>query len=273
MQNAIGVFDSGLGGLTVLNAAIKLLPSEQFIYVADSLHAPFGNKSDDFILMRCLIICDFFKRQNVKCILLACNTATLACVAKLREKIDVPIVAIEPGLKPAVLDSKTQNILMLATHSTLQSTNYQNLVTNYAKNSVVHTKACNGWVELVESGRSFLTPVSPDTLQLIEQYLEILKDETIDQIVLGCTHYPFLKPLILQYIKSINRFKTLNVVDTSDAVAKQLQNILKIHNLLNEPDNQKKPKIVECYSSSDKTQSSLLQSLCNSPIQFLGQFE
>jgi len=269
MQNAIGVFDSGLGGLSVLNSALSLLPNEEFIYVADSLHAPFGNKSDDFILTRCQVICQFLIKKQVKCILLACNTATLACVAKLREQFDVPIVAIEPGLKPAVLQSNTRKILMLATSSTLVSGNYQKLRHLYARDCEIFERACEGWVELVEAGYA-LTDLSHAHLKVIEQYLTDIHEHDIDQIVLGCTHYPFLKPFIFNYLKHSNNDQTIHIVDTSYAVANHLKATLIKYDLLNLVSE---TCSVALYSSAWQVDQFLLNQLCTQSIQFKGRFE
>ncbi|MCJ8314368.1 MAG: glutamate racemase [Saccharospirillaceae bacterium] len=271
MQNAIGVFDSGLGGLSVLNSAATLLPNEQFIYVADSLHAPFGNKSDEFILKRCQVICEFLIKQNVKCILLACNTATLACVVTLRAQFDVPIVAIEPGLKPAVIKSQTKKILMLATQSTLQSNNYQSLRNTHASDCEIFEQACNGWVELVESGHSLLETNNLN-LKVIKQYLSDIPKNGIDQIVLGCTHYPFLKPLIIKCIKQSQYENNISIVDTSNAVANHLKTILLTHKLL-KPNVKHSIKQLTLYSSALKVDENLLNSLCQLSVDFKGQFE
>ena len=271
MQNAIGVFDSGLGGLSVLNSAVDLLPNEHFIYVADSLHAPFGNKSDEFILKRCQNICEFLIKQHVKCILLACNTATLACVATLRAQFDIPIVAIEPGLKPAVLNSITQKILMLATQSTLKSDNYQNLRHTHANNCEIFEQACNGWVELVESGNTLIEKNNPN-INIIQQYLNDIHIKGIDQIVLGCTHYPFLKPLIVECLEQAKIEKSISIVDTSTAVANHLKTVLRTHQLL-KPASTNAVKEVTLYSSASLVNEQLLNTLCQLPVNFQGTFE
>ncbi|MDH5393837.1 MAG: glutamate racemase [Gammaproteobacteria bacterium] len=213
----VGVFDSGIGGLSVLKHLKKQLPDEHFIYVADSYNAPYGNKSEAFIKQRCLGICRFLLEQQVSVIVVACNTATAAAVKTIRESIDIPVVAIEPALKPASLKTRTGKVGVLATASTLQSQQYLKLVSRYADNVSCFEQAAHGLVEQVEAGRLD----DEETYRLLRQYMQPMLQQGVDSIVLGCTHYPFL----LNAIQNIAG-ESVAIIDTGSAVAEQLKRIL-----------------------------------------------
>ena len=213
----IGVFDSGVGGISVLKHIHTLLPHENLIYVADSLHAPYGNKTSDEITERCLEIADFLISKNVKALVVACNTATAAAIDVLRARYVCPIIGMEPALKPAALASKNGIIGVLATVGTLKSAQFAALLENYGRNVKVVTQACLGLVECIERGEID----TPETKALISQYCKPLLDEGADTIVLGCTHYPFVKPVIQTIVGD-----QISLIDTGAAVAKQLKNQL-----------------------------------------------
>jgi len=219
---AIGVFDSGLGGLSVLRHLQRELSDESFLYVADSAHAPYGDKAELYIQQRCLLIADFLSEQEVSAIVVACNTATAAAVAMIRERLDIPVIAIEPALKPAALSTKTGCIGVLATASTLQSKQYKNLQQKFSDDIEYFEQAAHGLVELVEAGLIN----DEKTHQLLEQYLQPMLKQGVDTIVLGCTHYPFLQPLI-EYIVA----DAAVVIDTGAAIAEQLKKVLSEHQL------------------------------------------
>ena len=219
----IGVFDSGVGGISVLKHVHTLLPHEDLLYVADSLHAPYGNKSREEITARCIEIADFLIAKNVKALVVACNTATAAAIDVLRAKYDCPIIGMEPAVKAAVLASQNGIIGVLATVGTLKSAQFAALLENYGRNVIVVTQACVGLVECIERGEIEL----PDTKALISQYCKPLIDEGADTIVLGCTHYPFVKEVIQNVVG-----KEITLIDTGAAVAKQLKRQLKEKSLL-----------------------------------------
>lgn len=219
----IGVFDSGVGGISVLQHIHALLPHEQLLYVADSRYAPYGNKTPQEIQSRCFEIADFLIAKGVKAIVVACNTATAAAIDKMREKYNLPIIGMEPAVKPAAEASKNGVIGVLATVGTLKSAQFAGLLESYGRNVKVVTQGCVGLVECIERGELR----SDNTLNLLEQYCQPLLEEGADTIVLGCTHYPFVKPLIRQVVGG-----DVILIDTGAAVAKQLQKRLAMLDLL-----------------------------------------
>lgn len=216
-NSPIGVFDSGVGGLSVLKEIQRLLPSEQLHYVADSGFAPYGNRSADYIIARCEHIVRFFLAQEVKAIVIACNTATAVAVESLRSWCPVPIVAMEPAIKPARLHTKTGKVGVLATAQTVTSHKVSQLIAEHGQGLEVVLVPCVGFVELVEQGQ--LT--GNDTAQLVRHYVLPLVDQGVDTLVLGCTHYPFLSPTIQQEAGD-----SVLLIDPSPAVARQLKHLL-----------------------------------------------
>lgn len=210
----IAVFDSGVGGISVLQHIHALLPNEQLLYVADSLHAPYGNKSPQEIQSRCINITDFLISKNAKAIVVACNTATAAAIDMMREKYTLPIIGMEPAVKPAAEASRNGIIGVLATTGTLKSAQFAGLLESYGRNVKVVTQACVGLVECVERGEL----QTENTLMLVKKYCQPLLEEGADTIVLGCTHYPFVRPLIERVVGD-----NVTLIDTGAAVAKQLQ--------------------------------------------------
>jgi len=223
----IGVFDSGVGGLSVLREIRRELPTENLLYVADSAHAPYGDKTQVFIEARAFAIARFLLDRGAKAIVVACNTATGAAVASLRSHFTLPIVAMEPALKPAAAQTKTGVIGVLATSRTLASHNFVKLFERYAAEAEILPQACPGLVEQVEAGDLD----GAKTRRLLETYVLPLVSRGADTLVLGCTHYPFLRPLI-QDIAGPN----VAVIDSSEAVARQLRHRLIAHDLLVDTD-------------------------------------
>lgn len=222
---AIGVFDSGLGGLSVLRHVRATLPQESLCYVADSAHVPYGSKSPDYIIQRSEHITRFLLAQGCKALVIACNTATAAAAAWLREQHpDVPIVAMEPAVKPAVTQSRNQVIGVLATEGTLKSAQFAALLARFGSGVTVVTQPCHGLVELIEQGAL----QADDTRALLQHYMEPLLAAGVDTIVLGCTHYPFVAPLIRTLAGP-----DVALIDTGSAVARQLQRRLTELGLLN----------------------------------------
>lgn len=226
-QAAIGVFDSGLGGISVLHEIRRLLPSESLIYIADSAHVPYGEKSPEFIVQRSVAISDFLLAQPVKAIVVACNTATAAAVTELRLRWpEVIIVGMEPAVKPAVKASLTGKIGVLATTGTLRSARFAALLERFANDVQVITQPCPGLVELIETGQL----ESPTTRALLSGYVEPLLQAGCDTLILGCTHYPLVKPLLQSLVPS-----HVQLIDTGEAVARRLQSELIKQNLLADP--------------------------------------
>ncbi|WP_338479530.1 glutamate racemase [Pseudomonas trivialis] len=220
----IGVFDSGVGGLSVLDEIQQLLPHESLLYVADCGHIPYGEKTPAFILERSRLVAEFFRSQGAKAFVIACNTATVAAVADLRLDFpDWPLVGMEPAVKPAAAATRSGVVGVLATTGTLQSAKFAALLDRFATDVRVITQPCPGLVELIETGD--LT--SPALRQLLQGYIEPLLSAGCDTIILGCTHYPFLKPLLAQMLPP-----SVILIDTGAAVARQLKHLLGQRDLL-----------------------------------------
>lgn len=219
----IGVFDSGVGGLSVLREIRRELPGEDLLYVADSLHAPYGDKPEQLIEARSVAICEFLLSRHAKAIVVACNTATGAAIATLRARFSVPIVAIEPAVKPAVSCTKSGVIGVLATSRTLSSGNFARLSARFGADADILVQACPGLVEQVEAG-----DLSGDkTRALLERYILPLLEQKTDTIVLGCTHYPFLAPLIREIAGP-----AVAIIDPTAAIARELRRRLENTTLL-----------------------------------------
>ncbi|KAF0861749.1 glutamate racemase [Pseudomonas sp. LD120] len=214
----IGVFDSGVGGLSVLAEIQQRLPHESLLYVGDCGHIPYGEKTPAFIRQRCSLMARFFREQGAKALVLACNTATVAGVADLRRDYpDWPIVGMEPAVKPAAAATRSGVVGVLATTGTLQSAKFAALLDRFATDVKVVTQPCPGLVEMIENGDLRSNALR----QLLHGYVEPLLAAGCDTIILGCTHYPFLKPLLLQMVPA-----STSLIDTGAAVARQLQRLL-----------------------------------------------
>jgi glutamate racemase len=211
----IGVFDSGVGGLSVLHHIREALPDANLIYVADSGHVPYGDKSPAYIETRSLALTRFLVGQGAEAIVIACNTATAAAAHALRVKFGtMPIVAMEPAVKPAVAASRAGVIGVLATVGTLESARFAALLGKFANGVKVVTQGCPGLVEVVERGDLH----SLEARRLIERYTAPLLKQMADTIILGCTHYSFLTPLIREAVG-----EDIALVDTGSAVARELK--------------------------------------------------
>lgn len=220
----VGVFDSGVGGLSVLGEINRLLPSESLLYVADCGHIPYGEKTPEFIRERCRRVADFFHQRQAKALVVACNTATVAAAAELRERYPAwPIVGMEPAVKPAAAATRSGVVGVLATTGTLQSAKFAALLDRFASDIKVVTQPCPGLVELIETGNLR----SPALRQLLASYVEPLLTAGCDTLILGCTHYPFLRPLLAELVPP-----HVVLIDTGAAVARQLQRLLEQQRLL-----------------------------------------
>lgn len=212
-ESPIGVFDSGVGGLSVLLAIRQELPAENLLYVADSGYAPYGDRDADFIAERATKITEFLLQADVKAIVVACNTATVVSIAKLRAWCPVPVVAIEPAIKPASLSTRTGIIGVLATRQTLASPSVARLCADHGEQVQILLQACPGLAEQVEKAELN----SAATRALLLRYLEPLLQAGADTLVLGCTHYPFLSGLIRDIAGP-----EVAIIDPATAVARQL---------------------------------------------------
>jgi glutamate racemase len=224
----LGFFDSGVGGLSVWQAVVRRLPHEATIYFADSAHCPYGPRPADEIKALSAAITHFLLQQNCKLIVVACNTASAAALEWLRTQFNTPIVGMEPAVKPAAEATRTGHVGVLATVGALQGNLFKNTAQHYANGVQVHEQVGEGLAELAEAGQF-------DTLEtetLLRRYLEPMLAAGVDQIALGCTHYPLLLPLIERIIQG-----RASIIDPAEAVARQVQRVLEAHHLLSASSN------------------------------------
>ncbi len=224
-QNPIGIFDSGLGGLTIYNEIHVLLPHENIIYLADSKNAPYGGKSKEQIIEISVKNTEFLLKNKCKLIVVACNTASTNAVKYLREHYEVPIIRVQPAIKPAALNSKTKVVGMLATKGTLESELLFETAQRFASGVKVVEQVGEGLVDLIENGQM----ESPEMTRLLKKYVEPMLEHNIDQLVLGCTHYPFLTNQIQEITGD-----GVQIIDSGEAIARQTRVILEQEGLLNE---------------------------------------
>jgi glutamate racemase len=213
----IGIFDSGIGGTSIWEAIHQLLPNEKTIYLADSKNAPYGQKSKSEIVALSIKNTEFLLEMNCKLIVVACNTATTNAIQELRAKYNIPFIGIEPAIKPAATNSKTQTIGILATQGTLNSELFNKTAEKYQDTKIIE-QVGHGLVQLIENGNIN----SPEMTQLLHSYLDPMIEANIDYLVLGCSHYPYLIPQIKKILP-----EHIQIIDSGEAVAKQTQNVLK----------------------------------------------
>ena len=235
MKNPIGIFDSGIGGISILEKLKQLLPNENFIYLADNQNCPYGSKSKKEIISLSKKNCEKLIELNCKIIIIACNTSTTNSIKKLREIIAIPIIGIEPGLKPAIHYTKTKNIGILATEKTLGSKLFfETLNQNRIDDIHIHEQIGYELVNLIEEDSH-----SKQNLQkILEKYLVPMINKNIDCLLLGCTHYNHIKDIIEEIIPV-----DIKIVDTIAPVNKRVLNILKSNNILNKSNNRRTIKI------------------------------
>lgn len=213
----IGIFDSGVGGTSIWKEIQNLLPCETTIYLADSKNAPYGEKSQEDILKLSIKNTELLLAQNCKLIVVACNTATTNAIAYLRREYNVPFIGIEPAIKPAALNSTSKKVGVLATKGTLTSSLFHSTMQNHAKDITIIEQQGKGLVELIEAGLLH----TDATRNLLESYVRPMLNEGIDYLVLGCTHYPYLIPLLYEILP-----EGIKIIDSGEAVAKQTQKVL-----------------------------------------------
>lgn len=216
-SKVIGVFDSGVGGLTVLKELRLLLPDYSYIYFADTQHCPYGPKGPEEIIRLSKAITEFLITQGCSIVVVACNTATASAIDYLRANFDIPFVGMEPAVKPAALATKTKSIGVLATKGTFNGRLYRETTSKYAANINVAYQVGEGLVELVEQGKS----QSDEARELLKTYIDPMLDEKIDHLVLGCTHYPFFIPILKDILP-----KTVAIENPAPAVARQTARLL-----------------------------------------------
>lgn len=253
-MTTIGVFDSGVGGLSVLRHIRRIMPDERLIYVADSAHVPYGDKTAHYIEQRAIALTRFLIGHGAKAIVVACNTATAAAAATLRREFNLPVIGMEPAVKPAALATRSGVVGVLATAGTLKSARFAALLERHAQDIEIITQGCPGLVEQVESGDL----EGQKTRELVERYTEPLLLRGADTLILGCTHYPFLAPLIREVVGN-----NIVLIDTGEAVARQLQRRL----LAELPDAQTGDGTAHFFTSGDaKTASLIMSKLWESPV-------
>lgn len=243
----IGIFDSGVGGLSVLRHIRSQLPNEDLIYFADSGYAPYGDKPEEFVIERSFTITDFLLKQNIKALVVACNTATAMAIHLLREKYPgLPIVGVEPGLKPAAAKTITGTVGVMATERTLASHKFHVLHQMLNDQTGVHfiMQSCNGMADLIEHAELDSGPI----FELVHRYLVPLLEQKADTIVLGCTHYPFVRQVI-EKVASDYGLTSLTIIDTGYAVARQLKHLLDIFGLNKNGTGQ--DSTIRAYTSGD----------------------
>ncbi|WP_339624838.1 glutamate racemase [uncultured Winogradskyella sp.] len=220
----IGIFDSGIGGTSIFKEINALLPNESIIYLADSKNAPYGNKSESEILQLSIKNTELLIKKGCKIIVVACNTATTNAISFLRSHYTIPFIGIEPAIKPAALNTKSKAIGILATKGTLSSDLFHKTLDLYTNQIKVIEQIGEGIVPLIESGK-LDSKAMRDLLQL---YLKPMLMADIDYLVLGCTHYPYLIPMLTNMLP-----KHVKIIDSGLAVAKQTKAILETKGLLN----------------------------------------
>lgn len=223
MRSPIGIFDSGLGGLTVLRALQARLPGEDYLYFADTRFMPYGDRTETFLHQRGMAVADALIARGAKALVVACNTATAVAADAIRARTTVPVVALEPGVKPAVRLTRSGAIAVLATTRTLASARFQRLVDQFAQQVHVIAQGCPGLAEAIELHGAGSTEVE----ELLDTYVLPLADAGVDVVVLGCTHYPWVAAGIARRLPA-----GTCLVDTGEAVARQLERVLTAAGLL-----------------------------------------
>lgn len=222
-QQPIGVFDSGIGGLSTLKAIRRQLPDEDFLYVADLAWSPYGNRSAKTLRRRSEQLCRFLVARHCKAIVIACNTATAAAAAHLRALWSLPIIGVEPGIKPATTGKPGSVVAVLATERTLASDKFRFLLQQFSAQATVIPQPCPGLASAIEEGMD----ATQRRRSLLRQFIEPLLARQVDTLVLGCTHYPLISDEIRNLAPSVR------LIDTSDAIALQVVRQLEANHIVN----------------------------------------
>ena len=244
-NNPIGVFDSGLGGISVLKELHALMPNENFIYYGDSKNAPYGTKSDDEIMKLSYGCVGILTNMDVKAVVIACNTATSVAANVMRCESSLPIIGIEPAVKPAALKHPGGKILVMATPVTLKNDKFLNLTSLYKDMAEIIPLPCPGLVEIIEQGNDNSDEIADYLKNLFKPY----NDTKIDAVVLGCTHYPHIR----KEIKAAFAY-AVDVIDGATGTAKETQRRLAEINMLAHPDNIGTISFISSMESKDEIQ-------------------
>lgn len=223
-NNPIGLFDSGIGGTSIWKEINNLMPNEDTIYLADSKNAPYGQKTKTEIINLCFKNIEILLEHNCKIIVVACNTATTNAISEMRANYNIPIIGIEPAIKPAVISTQTSKIGILATKGTITSSLFAEKIKLYPNVEVIEQIGYK-LVDLIEAGKIN----SEETKYLLKEYLSPMVKKGIDTLILGCTHYPYLRPIIQTILPD-----NIRIIDSGLAVAKQTQQVLLQNNLVSD---------------------------------------
>ena len=259
-SQAIGVFDSGVGGISVLAQLIFTLPGERYIYYGDSLNAPYGLKSTEEVRELSFNVVEKLLKKRIKALVVACNTATSGAIKDLKTNLKMPVVGMEPALKPAIELNKAGKILVMATPVTLNGKKFNDLIETYHPTSEVVKLPCRGLVEIIEKtgGKG----------KEIEEYLDQLfapfNENEVASIVLGCTHFAFIKEEIMRIVGN-----KVAIIDGNKGTARQLERLLQKHNLLNQEEH-KTTEVLIINSSKDNEIINLKKSLLEEGLKKLG---
>ncbi len=221
----IGVFDSGVGGLSVLRELRRLLPHENFVFLADQLYVPYGEKSKKELIELGLRVTDYFvKNHDIKMMVVACNTSTCSSIGEIRAKYTFPIVGTVPAIRSAAEETKNKTIAVISTPSTSKSTALAKLIKDYCKDIKVLNVGCKNLEDAVEHGDL----ESEEVHKLLNKYLKEIRNSDADYLVLGCTHYPFLNKAIQNFVGP-----RIKLIDGNKAIAKQAKVLLQTHQIKN----------------------------------------
>lgn len=248
-ESPIGFFDSGLGGTSIWKEVNRILPNEHTIYVADSKNAPYGRKTKEEIIYLSKKNTEFLLENNCKLIVVACNTATTNAINVLRNTYKVPFIGIEPAIKPAALQTQTKKIGILATKGTLNSSLFSQTSTLIDHQIELVEQVGEGLVELIENGQLH----SKEMTNLLQLYIQPMLEKSVDCLVLGCTHYPYLIPQIREIVG-----ENISIIDSGTAVAKQTKAVLERTELIN-----KQKSSIPCYTFYTNTSTENLCEILN----------
>lgn len=242
MKNAIGVIDSGVGGLTVLYELIKQLPNENYVYIGDTLRCPYGAKSKEQVKKYVFEIVDYLLDKNIKCLVIACNTATAYTIKELKEKLSIPVIGvIKPGARAAIKSTRNNNIGVIGTVGTINSHAYTKVLKSIAPSVNVYSLACPKFVPMIEKG----TIKGKEAEQQIYSSLQPFFATEIDTLILGCTHYPIIKDTIQSVLGS-----EIKIVSSAEETARELKEILDNINIFENPSNNNHSNI-DLYTTGD----------------------
>lgn len=255
----IGFFDSGVGGISVLKEALTILPSEDYIYFGDSINAPYGVKCIDEVRTLTFNAVDLLVKKNVKAVVIACNTATSAAIDDLRDAYNIPVIGIEPALKPAVELQREGKIIIMATPMTLSETKFNNLMKNYSDVVEIKPLPCPGLVEMIEKGIVCGEAINTYLRNKLEPY----NKGKIAAVVLGCTHYPF----IIEELSKVLNYN-IPIIDGSSGTVNQLKRQLEKYDLISDKSSKGRVDIINSLNTKDVINLSykLLKNSLNEPL-------